>query len=218
MNLDRFAAAVPVLEKALQGDPTNPAIYGHLGICYQSLKQFPKAVQLYKKAIQNNADTDQIHAELGEIYVRLGNLQDAAYSMEKAAQMNLTNLQNLTNLANLYLNQGRLPEAQRTAKAVLAQNSRHGAACNILGIIEIQHRQGSLARDYFEKAVEYDPNLSEPYMNLALLAEDAGQPQLALSYYRKFLLHANPEAHKEFIPKVKAAIKELGRVEGIGRP
>lgn len=210
MNQDRFAAAAPLLEKALQADTTNPAIYGHLGICYQSLRQFPKAAQLYRKAIQNKADTDQIHAELGEIYVRLGSAQEAAHSMEKAAEMNLTNLQNLTNLATVYLNQGRLPEAQRTVKAILAQNSRHGGAYNILGIIEIQRSQGSAARDYFEKAVEYDPNLSEAYMNLALLAEEAGQPQVAIGYYRKFLEHADPKAHKEFIPKVKAAIKDLG--------
>ena len=47
-------------------------------------------------------------------------------------------------------------------------------------------------------------------MNLALLAEEAGQPQAAIGYYRKFLQHADPKAHKEFIPKVKAAIKGLG--------
>ena len=64
--------------------------------------------------------------------------------------------------------------------------------------------------DIFGKAVEYEPNLSEPYMNLALLAEEAGQPQVAIGYYRKFLQHADPKAHKEFIPKVKAAIKGLG--------
>ena len=55
MNQDRFAAAIPLLEKALQSDTTNPAIYGHLGICYQSLQQFPKAVQLYQMAIQNKS-------------------------------------------------------------------------------------------------------------------------------------------------------------------
>jgi len=210
MNQDRFAVATPLLEKALQADATNPAIYGHLGICYQSLQQFPKAAHLYQQAIQNKADTDQIHAELGEIHVRLGNLREAAHSMEKAAEMNLTNLQNLTNLATVYLNQGRSPEAQRTVKAILAQNGRHGGAYNILGLIEIQRGQGSAARGYFEKAVEYDPNLSEPYMNLALLAEEAGQPQAAIGYYRKFLQYADPRAHKEFIPKVKAAIKGLG--------
>lgn len=209
MNQDRFAAAAPLLEKALAADTTNPAIYGHLGMCYQSLRQFPRAARLYQQAIQHRVDTDQIHAELGEIYVRLGNPQEAAHSMEKAAEMNLTNLQNLTNLATLYLNQGRLPDAQRTVKAILAQNSRHGGAYNILGVIEIQRGQGNAARDYFEKAVEYEPNLSEPYMNLALIAEEAGQPSIALSYYRKFLEHADPQAHKEFIPKVKAAIKQL---------
>ncbi|MEW5979522.1 MAG: sulfatase-like hydrolase/transferase [Acidobacteriota bacterium] len=210
MNHDRFAAAASMLEKAVAEDPTNPALYGHLGTCYQQLRQFQKALQLYQQAIQNGADTDQTHAETGEVYIRLGDPQKAAFAMEKAAEMNLTNLQNLTNLATLYLNLGRLPEAQRTVKAILTQNSRHGGAYNVLGIIEIQRGQPGAARGYFEKAVEYDPNLSEPYMNLALLAEESGQTQLAVGYYRKFLEHADPTAHREFIPKVKAAIKELG--------
>ena len=210
MNHDRFGAAVPLLEKALGKDPTDPAIYGHLGICYQKLQQFQKAAQLYEKAIQNNADTDQIHAELGEVYVRLGNLQEAVNAMERAAEMNLTNLQNLVNMATAYLQMGRLVEAQKAVKAILAQNPRHAGAYNVLGIIEIQHGQGNAARGYFEKAVEYDPELTEPYLNLGLLAQEAGQSQIAIEYYKKFLERARAKDHAQYIPKVKAAIAELG--------
>lgn len=210
MNHDRFANAIPLLEKAVADDPANPALYGHLGICYQRLKQFGKAAQLYQKAIQNNADTNQIHAELGEVYVRLGNLPEAVNAMEEAAEMNLGNLQNLTNLGTAYLQLGRLAEAEKTAKAILAQNSSHAGAYNILGIVEIQRGQGNAARGYFEKAVQFDPALSEPYLNLGLLADEAGQSQLAINYYKKFLARARPKDHGAYIQKVKVAITELG--------
>jgi arylsulfatase A-like enzyme/Flp pilus assembly protein TadD len=210
MNADRFAAAVPVLERASAEDPTNPAVYNHLGICYQRLRQFQKAAQTYQRAVQHDADTDQIHAELGEVHVRMGKLPDGVNAMERAAEMNLTNLQNLANLATAYLQMNRLADAEKTAKAILAQNARHAGAYNILGIVEIQRGQGNAARGYFEKAVQFDPTLTEPYLNLGLLAQNAGQSQVAVDYYKKFLARARPKDHGEYIPKVKAAIVELG--------
>jgi tetratricopeptide (TPR) repeat protein len=210
MNHDRFAAAIPLLEGILKEDATNPLIYKDLGMCYQRLRQFRKAMPVYQQAIQNEADTDQTHAELGEILVRLGDLTAAANAMETAAEINLSNLQNLSNLATLYLQMGRPPDVERTLKAILAQNPRHAQAYNVYGILEIQRGQGSAARGYFEKAVEYDPELTEPYLNLGLLAQEAGQPQVAIDYYKKFLERARPKEHGQYIPKVKAAIGELG--------
>jgi len=210
MNHDRFAAAVPLLEGILKEDATNPLIYKDLGTCYQRLRQFRKAMPVYQQAIQNKADTDETHAELGEILVRLGELPGAANAMETAAEMNLSNLQNLANLATLYLQMGRIADVERTLKAILAQNPRHAQAYNIYGILEIQRGQGNAARGYFEKAVEYDPELTEPYLNLGLLAQEAGQSQVAIDYYKKFLERARPKEHGQYIPKVKAAIAELG--------
>ena len=210
MNHDRFAAAVPLLEGILKEDVTNPLIYKNLGTCYQRLRQFRKAMPVYQQAIQNKADSDETHAELGEILVRLGELPAAANAMETAAEMNLSNLQNLSNLATLYLQMGRPPDVERTLKAILAQNPKHAQAYNIYGILEIQRGQGNAARGYFEKAVEYDPELTEPYLNLGLLAQEAGQSQIAIDYYKKFLERARPKEHGQYIPKVKAAITELG--------
>ena len=165
---------------------------------------------VYHQAIQNIADTDETHAELGEILVRLGDLPAAANAMETAAEMNLSNLQNLTNLATLYLQMGRAADVERTLKAILAQNPKHAQAYNVYGILEIQRGQGNAAQGYFEKAVENDPELTEPYLNLGLLAQQAGQSQVAIDYYKKFLERARPKEHGQYIPKVKAAIAELG--------
>jgi tetratricopeptide (TPR) repeat protein len=156
---------------------------------------------VYQQAIQNKADTDETHAELGEILVRLGELPAAANAMETAAEMNLSNLQNLSNLATLYLQMGRPPDVERTLKAILAQNPRHAHAYNIYGILEIQRGQGNAARGYFEKAVEYDPELTEPYLNLGLLAQEAGQPKIAIDYYKKFLERARPKEHGRTSPR-----------------
>jgi arylsulfatase A-like enzyme/Flp pilus assembly protein TadD len=210
MNHDHFQAAIPLLKNILAKDPTNPSIYVKLGVCLERTGQYQKAIEIYQQAVKNGADSDQTHAAIGNNYVRLGQLQFAADAMEKAAEMNLTNLQNLVNLATAYLQLGRAADCQKTVKAVLAQDDHDGEAYNILGLLEIQRGDGDAARGYFEKAIEYQPDLTEPYLNLGLLAQQAGQPQIAIGYYKKFLERARPKDHGQYIPKVKAAIAELG--------
>ncbi len=209
MNHDRFQAAIPMLKSIQAKDPANPAIYQKLGVCFERIRQYQKAIDVYQTAIRNHADSDQTHASIGNNFVRVGKLQEAADAMEKAAEMNLTNLQNLANLATAYLQLGRLADCEKTLKAILAQNDRSGEAYNVYGLLSIQRGDGNTARSYLEKAVECDPDLTEPYLNLGLLAEKAGQPQIAVTYYKKFLERARPKDHGQYIPKVKAAIAEL---------
>jgi len=209
MNHDRFAAAVPLLEKIARQDATNPMIYKQLGLCYQSLKQFERAERTYQEAIRNKADGDDTHAELGEIYVRRGDLARAVEFMEHAAKLNPTNLTNLVNMSTAYLHLGRPGEAERALRAALTQNERHAGAHNLFGILEIQRGREAEARSHFLKAVECDPDLAEPYMNLGLLAQDADDKKNAIRYYKEFLRKASPDKYRDVIPKVKAALAEL---------
>jgi len=209
MNHDRFRAAVPMLQPLVPRDPGNPMIYKHLAHCFQRLGQHDRAEKVYLEAIKNKADSDQTHAELGGICVRRGDLGRAVEFMEHAMRLNPTNLQNMDNLATAYLHLGRQDDAQRVLRAILAQNERNAAAHNLLGILEIQRGQGPDARRHFEKAAECDPDLAEPYMNLALLAQNAGETKAPIDYYKRFLKKASPDKYREVIPKVKAALADL---------
>jgi tetratricopeptide (TPR) repeat protein len=209
MNHKRFRESVPLLEAAVKQDPTNPLIYQHLGACFQQLGQYLKAAQLYQQAIQNKADTDQTHAELGEIFVRIGNKSGAIQCMEHAAKLNPSNLQNLSNLATFYLESSELENTERVLRTILALNSRHSMANNLFGILEIQRGREQVAREYFEKAIQFNQDLAQAYMNLGILAQEAGDAQQAIRYYKKFLEKAEPNEHRDIIPKVKKALREL---------
>lgn len=210
MNHDRFQAAVPILERILPRDPTNPLIYKQLGLSYQSLKQFDRAEQIYRKAMQHKVDSDATHAELGEIHVRRGELHQAVESMERAARLNPANLENLINMATAYLHLGQFDHTERVLRALLAQNPRYAAAHNLYGILDLQRGRALEARGHLERAVEIDPELAEPYMNLGLLAQNAGDTKSAIAYYRKFLKYAKAERYRDIIPKVRAALADLG--------
>jgi len=209
MNHDRWQEAAGMLEKALRSDPTNPLIYKDLEACYENSRQFDRMEKICLLAIENKAAGDGTYANLGEICVRRGDLRRATEHMETAARMNPANLDNLNNLATAYLHLGQLAEAERALKAALAQDARNAMAHNMYGILEIQRSQPTLAREQFELAIKSDSSLAEPYMNLGLIAQNAGDSQAAIGYFRGFLQRADKEKHREIIPKVEAALSDL---------
>jgi choline-sulfatase len=209
MQRESFQAAIPMLRKIQAEDPANPAVYQKLGVCYERTGQYQKAIDVYQTALANHAESDRTYASIGDNLVRLGRLQDAADAMEKAAGINPASLQNLTNLATVYLQLGKPVDCEKTLAAILKQDDRYGQAYNIYGILMIQRGDGYAARRYLEKAVECDPDLSEPYLSLAFLAEKGGRPQLAVNYYKMFLARVHPGEHADLIPRIRAAIANL---------
>ncbi len=210
MNHDRWSEAVAPLERASREDPTNPLVYKDLQLCYERLGRFDNMEQTCLRALKNGIETDEILASLGEVQIRRGDLPRAVEFMEKAAKLNPANLQNMDNLATAYLQLGRPEDSRRALQAILTQDAGHAMAHNVLGILDIQQGRGMEAQGEFEKAIEVNPDLAEPYMNLGLLAQKRGDLQAAISNYRAFLSKADRVKHREYIPKVKAALAELG--------
>ncbi|HVN81875.1 MAG TPA: sulfatase-like hydrolase/transferase [Terriglobia bacterium] len=211
MAENSFREAASLLRAKVSEDPTNPWIYEHLVTCYDELGQLSEAIRISKQAIRNKADTDRTYSDLGTIYLRLGDRTRATSSMEQAARMNPADLRNLCNLATVYLELGREPDSERILRSVLAQDSEHAAANNLLGVLEVQRGHPDLARQHFEAAIHADPNLVQAYMNLGILAQNSGQNKLAISYFKEFLEKAPLESNREFIPRVRAAIADLER-------
>ncbi len=209
MNDDQFSAAVPILRELIELDSTNPLIYQHLGVCLQDGRRFDEARRVYLLAIENGIETDRIYAELGEVNIRLGQLETGTEALRHSIELNSANLDNFANLANAYLQLGRFDDADSAIQAILAQKENHAGAHNLRGLLYISKRQPMLARKSFEKAVEYDVDLVEPYMNLGLLAQLAGRRGEAIRYFKLFLEKATDDRYREMVPKVQAALREL---------
>jgi type IV pilus assembly protein PilF len=76
-------------------------------------------------------------------------------------------------------------------------NPKDKEVLNAIGIIYLLYfDETAKAVDFFEKAVEIDPNYSEAYNNLGLAHERLGHFDTAISFYKKALsnlLYATPE-------------------------
>src|SRR5690606_3513080 len=163
MNVGRYTDAIPLLAKLVREDSTNPLVFQHLAVCHTRLGEYKRALQVYETAVDRGADTDETHAEMGELYIRFGNLRQAIEAMEESARRNPTNLQNLINLATAYLQMEEFSEARRAIRAIQAQDEDNAQAFNLLGILEVQRGNDLVARGYFEKAVQFEPEMAEPY-------------------------------------------------------
>lgn len=209
MNHDRFEEAIPSIVQVLALDPQNPMLHARLALCYERTGRFRKAIEVYRQAIDRDIADEGSYAELGELHIRLGQLEEAIAAMEHASGLNPANLQNMTNLANAYLQSGKIQDAERALAAVFAQNAGHAGAHNLMGILLISRGQPAPARGHFEQAIAGDAELAEPYMNLGLLAQNAGRTAEAIRYYSLFLEKAPPRQYAEVIPKVRSALAEL---------
>jgi Flp pilus assembly protein TadD len=88
--------------------------------------------------------------------------------------------------SSLFL-QGRAPEAEAEARRVLAIDSQHAGAQNLLGAACATSGHLDCARAALEKAVELSPRDAAPYTNLGFFYLQIGNPPTAAAYFAEAL-------------------------------
>lgn len=78
-----------------------------------------------------------------------------------------------------------LPGAIRLLEEALTIAPKYMAAWNYLGVLSYQSRDYAQAQEYFQKALEIEPNAYEPTVNLGGVLLALRQPQEALAYNLK---------------------------------
>jgi len=96
-----------------------------------------------------------------------------------------------------YLNDNKAQLAFVEFQKAYELNPKDKEVLNAIGIIYLSYfDETAKAVDFFEKAVEIDPNFSEAYNNLGYAHEKLGHFDTAISFYKKALsnlLYATPE-------------------------
>ena len=90
--------ALPLMENALQQNPSDAELYIYLATCYEQLGNFEAAIQTYEKGLNLNLDSKAVfYYNRGNNYQRLGKLDNALESYSKAVRED-------SSLADAYLN------------------------------------------------------------------------------------------------------------------
>ena len=200
---------IELLEQAARIDTRNPLLYRQLGARLERAGRLDEATKIYRTALANGIESGRLHTRLADLLVRAGQKVEAIAEYEKGAQLNPADAGSQINLATAYLEAGRLPDAERVFKAVAAMESSNAAAQNGLGIVAIQRQDPVAARGYFERAVEFDPDLVDAHLNLGLLYKMSGDRARARLCFERFLAKASPREYQDVIPKVRAELADL---------
>ncbi len=123
--------------------------------------------------------------------------------------MNPSDSESLNDLGMAYLETGRAGDAERVFHWSLATDDQSALAYNGLGLVFIQKQDMGAARGYFEKAVQFDPDLLEAQLNLGRIYKIMGANARARACFEAFLSKASPAEYGPVIAKVKAELAAM---------
>jgi tetratricopeptide (TPR) repeat protein len=203
------AQRLGLLKQALARDPGNPSIYLHLGDEYQRAGRARDALALYEQGVEHGVRAAWLYSRLGFLRLQQGNKDGAIAAYERAAQLNPSDCESLNDLGLTYLETGRPKEAQRVLAWCLATEPENALAHNGLGLVAIRRQDLLGARNHFEKAVQFDPDLLEAYLNLGRIYKMLGGNTRARECFETFLAKASPAQYGHIIPRIREEVAAL---------
>ena len=182
VQLDLPTEAVRAAELALEQYPNDYETIHLEGDAAKSSFQLELAVQAYQLAVCLKPDRIDVHRSLAESLEAAGDWQAALDERKEILQTTSDDpqLDDIHALAKCALFADELTLAQQVSFQAIAINSQDGLSFAYLG--EIYYRLGEYpkAAEYIQNAIQYSPNLPEPWLAQARIQTSSGQTQAAI--------------------------------------
>ena len=186
------AAAVRLIDRAIEIDPHNPLAHCNRGLALQHARQLAAALASYDRAIALNPAYAQAHLNRGNALRELGQPEAALASYERA-------IASCPELASAHMHRGvvlcelnHLEEALASHERALALQANLAAAhCN-RGNVLVRLKRFAAALASYEQAIALEPHLAEAYCNRGNLQLQLGESAAAVvSYDRAIAIRAD---------------------------
>ncbi|NLY74760.1 MAG: tetratricopeptide repeat protein [Firmicutes bacterium] len=122
---------------------------------------------------------------LAEIYNRFGNYNRSFQLLNELTESFPEFIEGWVRLALLYNNRGHFEQALQTLQKALVYEPDNAAVLDLLGAVYAGVGERKQAEDTWLKALAIEPSRVNLLVNLALLAEEKENPQLAEEYYQR---------------------------------
>jgi len=171
------ALAFTAYEKAVQLEPTNPAVYAGWGRAYFVAGDYPKAIAQLEKAISLKFDYAPAHFLLVQVADRRGQVEEAIAKADRIKNLDPDNAGLLFQIGLLHYRAGRLDQARKELDSAVKLQPDYSNARYFLGLV--YSRQGAK-----EKAIEQltaVSRLNPDNQEVKLMIENirSGKPALA---------------------------------------
>lgn len=172
-----FVEAKLILVKLLETDGNNSEIWRNLGLCNINLDLLERAFLDFKRAAELNDEDATAWYYLGLMSEKLGNYEFCEQCYLKVIKLRPDYLDAYKNLVVMYMQTGQSAKIEKYEKDIYELGSGDYQIFYMLGTIYMATKRYEKAIEFFEKAIELNPN--NP--NLALLLNNLGSANLALA-------------------------------------
>ncbi len=180
-----YKEAIDHLEIALKKNPDNYEIWFYLGNAYYAIGEYKRAKSSYLKVLSLNPSFPEVYLSLANLYVRMGNLK-------RARRVIRAGLKKFKNENFQYLSAVALVNAEdyNLAEKVLRELMKKGAKdlhFVVLGNIYFGRGEKEKALEFYDRALEENPENVEAWNNKGFLLFTLGLYEEALKCYDRAL-------------------------------
>lgn len=179
-GLQEYAAAVPYLKEATAGDPQNLPFRLFLAHSCLASKQFQCVLDVYHEILLLNAESAEADMLAGEALDEMQDHVGATQQFRAAVKANLKEPNVHFGLGYLLWVQGQYEEAAQEFQAELANVPNHVQGLAYLADANIKMNRPEVALPLIKKAIQLNPAMELPHLDLGILYAHAGRQDDAL--------------------------------------
>src|SRR5436189_646901 len=141
---------------------------------------YKKAIGIYKRALELQPSFHDARRDLAMAYMEIGDVENATNHLIEVLRLDPKDAWNWVVLGNLYIREkADLETGEKFLRKALEIKPDDAWALNSLAAGFQKKRQTREAIDYFNKAIEANPEFANPYYGKALTLAEDGQSQAA---------------------------------------
>jgi protein O-GlcNAc transferase len=192
---NRFAEALPFLERAVRDDPREPVFWENLALCQCQLGELAGAESSLREGLERNPQSAEMLVSLGSILRSLERADEAQDLLERALAIEPGHAAAHYQLGEILAARNHLERSEHHLRQSLAVDRNVAAAHNALGGVLGQKGELVAAAASFARAIALDGASPVGHANLAIALGALNRTQEAASVARTALgLLGNLEA------------------------
>jgi tetratricopeptide (TPR) repeat protein len=168
-KLGQPARALPLLEEAVRGRPSDPRVLAPLAELYLAAGRHDEAAPLFERLAdeakkgRQMKDVARYRQRLGQLYHAAGQRDRALAAYEDAFRIDPTNVATMVGLGALYVEAQEWEKAKRVYRSLVLQKIdptlgiTMGEAYYRLGTIHVQTGEKDKAKGMFQRALDMEP-------------------------------------------------------------
>jgi predicted O-linked N-acetylglucosamine transferase (SPINDLY family) len=184
IDLECFAEAIEELQHAVRLRPVAADLHFNLGNARKGVFDWEGAAACYEHALELRPDFDEARCNLANVAIVRGDSAAAEAAYREVLGRKPNHFEALLGFGTLLQGQGKMDEALEYFDRALTTNANSAIAHFNRGCVLASRYMRNESVAEFQEALRLQPNYPEAYARLAVIYNEAGQPDTALEFCR----------------------------------